>query len=139
MAFTTEKDASTRTTSVSTHIPMEEDGAGNRTDDDNTMENSALDTRETIEGLPSTSTSVIEVQMDEQTKKAFYIKTLMGIVFVLIVVFIIVDSIMSMHALDAIHEFLDWVEENPFTGVFAVVLGASLLLFTGCLVRALVS
>lgn len=71
---------------------------------------------------PSDSTS-IEEEVEEQSKRAFYMRLTIGFIFAVFVIFVIVDSATNMHALGALHNFLEWVEENPVGGVFAFVVG----------------
>ena len=76
--------------------------------------------------IPHTHTDIsmtIEEAVEEQSKQAFYTRLVVGLVFVSFVVFVIVDSATNMHALDALHDFLEWVEDNPVEGVFAFVVG----------------
>lgn len=50
-------------------------------------------------------------------------KLLFGLAFVAFVVYVIVDSSTNMHFINAIEDFLEWVEANPVGGVFAFVVG----------------
>ncbi|CAB9530508.1 transmembrane protein 41A [Seminavis robusta] len=79
------------------------------------MEESSLESEQVME---STTTNSVEEEMERQTKKACYTRLVVGLVFVAFVVFFIVDSITNMHALDAIQDFLKWVENNAVAGVF---------------------
>ena len=73
--------------------------------------------------IEATDASSIEESVEEQSKQAFYTRLTVGLIFVAFVVFVIVDSATNMHALDALHDFLEWVEDNPVQGVFAFVIG----------------
>jgi hypothetical protein len=70
----------------------------------------------------TTSQSADEV-VETQSNRAFYIKLTIGLVFAVFVAFAIVDSFTNKYLLDAIKDFLLWVEENPSRGVFAFVIG----------------
>lgn len=70
----------------------------------------------------SVDAATIEEIVEEQSKREFYTRCVVGLVFFAFVVFVIVDSATNMHALGAVHEFLEWVEQNPVSGVFAFVI-----------------
>lgn len=86
------------------------------------MVEAGIETNEAEASGPSDSTS-IEEEVEEQSKRAFYMRLTIGFIFAVFVIFVIVDSATNMHALDALHNFLEWVEENPVGGVFAFVVG----------------
>lgn len=58
----------------------------------------------------------------EQQKLAFYIKIGVGLMFVALIVFLIVDSTNKMYIVHAMQDFLHWVEDNPVEGIFAFII-----------------
>ena len=68
------------------------------------------------------SDNSVEEQIEAQSKLASYTRIIIGLLFVALVIFVIVDSTTEMRFF-ALQDFLQWVEDNPRDGVFAFVAG----------------
>lgn len=76
-----------------------------------------------LEGQTKSTDSNEENEQSSPPTKSFPTKLVVGVLFLALIVYIVIDSFTTKHVTGAVQIFLEWFENNVVAGAFLFIVG----------------
>jgi hypothetical protein len=94
----------------------------------------------TLEGQQEEADEEEDKEELQSKRSSCYMKMTIGLILLGFVLFVIIDTATNGYVKEAIHSFLEWIEDNPVGGMFVYIVGSSgLFCICVCVLRQLVA